>query len=72
MTMKNNPVRFDIQHSFHGKTYKAWYSILTGDMVEVRFGFRSKTSQIGGGSAEDIAKLMLQELLEEAKRSGEL
>jgi ribosomal 50S subunit-recycling heat shock protein len=70
--MKNNPVRFDIQKNFNGKTYKASYLILPGDMVEVRFGFRSKTSSIGGLSAEITAGIMLQEMLEEAKNRGEL
>jgi hypothetical protein len=70
--MKTNPVRFDIQHNFNGKVYKAWYSILPGDMVEVRFGLRSKTAQIGGSSVEDIASVLFQEMLEEAKSSDEL
>jgi hypothetical protein len=58
-----------LEIDFEGKTYRASYSV-TGDVVMVRAAYGTKSTQVGGLSAEQVARLLAMELIREAKGNG--
>ncbi|RWU21260.1 hypothetical protein DM813_18905 [Pseudomonas alkylphenolica] len=60
-----------LEVNFEGNTYKVRYSV-KGKIIDVSFGFISRTTQVGGSSILMIAEILAHEVLEEAKATGQL
>ena len=54
-----------------GKTYSASYSV-SSSVVTVNSVYGSNSTQVGGSTAEIIARLLFREILEGAKSHGGL
>jgi hypothetical protein len=49
-----------------GRNVRGWWQVHNG-MVTVSTGLASKTTQVGGSSPENLARMMLYELVKEGK-----
>jgi hypothetical protein len=67
---KRTPRSIPISIDFEGKTYHGWYTV-SGDMITVTGGLRSKTTQLGGMPADMLAELLLVELVPQNKDQSE-
>ena len=63
--------RSEITTEFEGRTYRAGYH-LEGVVVCVDSVYGSNTTQAGGSPPHAIAHILLNEILKEAKKRGEL
>lgn len=66
MPRRKNPELHDIEVEIDGKHYEGTYSVESG-VVTVYYGFNNKATQIGGSSAQRIARTLLFELIAEAE-----
>ena len=58
-----------LEITFEGRCYRVTYSVSDG-LVTARTVFDSKTTQVGGSSAETVARLLAMEMIKKAKREG--
>jgi hypothetical protein len=56
---------------FDGKTYSAHYSV-QAKVVTVESAYGSQSTQVGGATAEAVARMLFRELLAGARSRGEL
>ena len=73
MRKKKQPQIFELSLEFEGKTYTATYTV-TGriPVVSVQTVWGSNSTQVGGSSAQSIARILFREFLQGAKSRGEL
>ncbi len=64
--MDQTPQRYPVTCEIDGKTYKGIYWI-AGKILTVTTGKGGKSKQVGPTPAEDLAKLLLQDLVKDGK-----
>lgn len=70
--MRKHPRSFvELSVEFEGKTYSARYSV-SSSVVTVNSVYGSNSTQVGGSTAEIIARMLFREILQGAKSRGEL
>jgi len=68
--MSTKPVQLAIQHK--GRRYGGIYSV-SGNLMIARIpGIDSRSRSVDGADVEQLARALLQEILESAERSGRL
>ena len=68
--MPKQPPTFKIDNEFDGKRYEASYFVQSG-AVTVNSAYGSMTTHVGG-KAEFTARMLLREILDGAKKRGQL
>jgi len=63
---KTQPPHMAVSTDINGKTYSGTYTV-ESKMVTVWTAMGQKTTQISGGAAQTLARLMLGELVREGK-----
>jgi hypothetical protein len=58
-----------LEVEFEGETYKVTYSV-AARMVTVSTAYSSKTTQLGGSTPEQLARIMAKEVLRQDKQKG--
>ena len=71
MRKSKNPTSRSITVEFEGKSYSATYSV-AAKVVSVECPYGSRTTQVGRSTAEALARLLVREILAEAKSRREL
>lgn len=69
--MKVQQPSFEINVEFEGEQYWGTYSVSSG-RVNVQSHYGSKSTQVGNSDAKTIAKMLLREILQEAKANGDI
>jgi hypothetical protein len=68
-TSKQPPISHETECQVGGKSYKARYSV-SGGLVTVSWVYGQKSAVPGASGAAVIARLLLQELVQDAIRNG--
>jgi hypothetical protein len=55
----------EVTVEWKGKPISGTYDVLRGGVVRVHLGMHSRTTQIGGATAEFVARMLLREMLDE-------
>ncbi len=69
--MRKQPQSYDVTIEFEGKSYSTTYSV-SSKVVTVNSFYGPASTQIGGSTAEIIARTLFSEILRDAKSRGEL
>ena len=69
--MKKQPMRHEVSCEFDGKLYSSRY-VIDGGLVTVTHVLYGTKSAVPGASPDVMARLLLHELLTDAKRQGRL
>jgi hypothetical protein len=69
MAKKTTPARsIDIVVEMNGQEYRGWYTVDAGGVSVHLAEGGSKATQVGSSHAEDIARLLMYELIDELKK----
>ena len=71
MRKSKNPTSRSIAVEFDGKSYSATYSV-DSKVVSVECPYGSRSTQIGGSTAESVARLLVREIVADAKSRRKL
>lgn len=72
MARKKRPAqRHEIFLEHNGKKYQAHYYV-ENNVVTVQSAYGSTSTQVGGSTAEVVARILLREILDGAKSRGEV
>jgi len=69
--MTTSPIREEVEIEFEGKNYKGSYTIKS-KMVHVTSAHGSKSTQVGASPPDLIARMLLRNILSDAKGKGTL
>jgi hypothetical protein len=69
--MTTQPTAFGVSVEVDGTVHEATYSV-SSKVVTVQSSYGSTSTQIGGLSAETVARILLREIVAGAKARGEL
>jgi hypothetical protein len=69
--MTRQPMAFSVSVAVDGTVHEATYSV-SSKIVTVQSPYGSNSTQIGGLSAEAVARILLREIVAGAKARGEL
>lgn len=69
--MTTQPTAFSVSVEVDGTVHEATYSV-SSKVVTVQSPYGSTSTQIGGLSAEAVARILLREIVAGAKARGEL
>lgn len=70
--MPNKPPQtFECTMEFDGKKHTASYSVKSG-VVTVESALGRRSTQVGGSTAQMVARMLLREILQGAKERGEI
>lgn len=69
--MKRQPQSFDVTVEFEGKTYSASYSV-SSKIVTLESDYGTTSTQVGGSTAQAVARMLFVEMLNGAKARGRL
>ena len=72
MARKNPAALFDVSVEFEGKTYSAQYAVRSKVVTLVHPVYGGGATQIGGSTAQSIARILLREALQGAQARGRL
>jgi hypothetical protein len=66
IVMQQQPATVEVE--IEGRKYRGWYSVEKGMVMVSTANYGRKTRQVGGSPPEVLARTMLIELVNEAKR----
>jgi len=69
--VKTQPTTFNVSVDVSGTVHHATYSV-SSKVVVVQSPYGSRSTQVGGLSADAVARVLLREIVEGAKARGEL
>jgi len=69
--MKRQPQSFNVTVEFEGKSYSASYSV-SSKVVTLESDYGTTSTQVGGSTAQGVARMLFVEVLNGAKARGRL